>query len=437
MDFQVIIENYQENENSPGSYEKKFKSNTTIKDVLQEFGFDSAYVVNVQQEIIKPQITLNEIKTLYDCGTQEQKLVLELFSEDNSHGTYIKLKYSFNNPDKSNIIKWDIEKQDTTLYSYFLHFNPKQIIHKNKSINPQLSLKNIKQNADDEVELIILDKELDQDEILVIIYSDQFSQKVGTYDLVQNQQQNIGEAALLSNINQGLEIQEQIIYYQIEKRSVTIESILQKLTNYNIFALQSSKGVLDSKKTLGYYFKIDLQCKLLIIQNKLPVQNIQIEQGKVLVNVFQQGQLILRQLFDQFYKLSMVQKHVSQKIKGDIYFIMANKDDLQPSDDLSDFDEQELYLEVIVKQVDYDEMEAYLKQTLKQVQQLKQKQKNIEITQESINPIYKKLIQKDSIINRLQQIIEQQKYKKDQKDIILKMKTISYTQSEQINSGQV
>lgn len=54
MDFQVIIENYQENENSPGSYEKKFKSNTTIKDVLQEFGFDSAYVVNVQQEIIKP-----------------------------------------------------------------------------------------------------------------------------------------------------------------------------------------------------------------------------------------------------------------------------------------------------------------------------------------------------------------------------------------------
>ncbi|CAD8155633.1 unnamed protein product [Paramecium pentaurelia] len=433
MDFQVIIENYQENENSPGSYEKKFKSNTPIKDVLQGFGFDSAYVVNVKQEIIKPQTTLNEIKTQYDCDTQEQKLVLQLISKDNSHDTYTKMKYYFNNPDTSNMIKWVIEKQDTTLYSHLLNLKPKQIIHKNKSINPQLSLKNIKQNTDDEVELSILDKELDQNEILVIIYSNQFSQIVGSYDLVQNQQQNNGEAALLSTINQGLEIQEQILYYEIEKKSVTIESILQKLTNYNIFALQSSKGVLDSKKTLGYYFKIDLQCKLLIIQNKLALQNIQIEQGKVLVNVFQQGQLILRELFNKFYKLSMIQKRLSQKIKGDIYFIMADKDDLQPSDDLSDFNEQEIYLEAIVKQVDYDEMEVYLMQALKQVQQLKQKQQNIEITQESINPVYKKLIQKDQIINRLQQIIEQQKYKEDEKDIILKMKTISYTQSEQIN----
>ncbi|CAD8121002.1 unnamed protein product [Paramecium sonneborni] len=417
--YSIIITNYDDYSNVP--YEKIFNPQTSIQKVLEEFQLDDAYIINHEKKIIQPQTKLSELKQ-----TEENKI---LFQKQSNNEEVLKdcvrIKYYTKEQESNQCqIIWEIQQ---SLYPPIVYFSLQKgfrcIIHKNKKIqNCDLLFQNLKNNENENevLEFSVLNNDLQEDEILVIIFSNQMRNQVGSYQWKFNRNIIINHQ---NQQNQIFEIEEQILYFGVEKRSATVKSILDKLNKQNQIAFQSGKGSLDPQQTLNHYFKTELQCKLLIIENIYQPLIIQQQDMMIVVNIIQNGQLLMRKQFDQSTKKDQIENSLlnEKKIKGlgliDFYFDDNLISDYDSLGDLIFDNKKEINLEIFDRYTDLDQMEDFVLNTLNEIREAKKKQQKNE--QGSVNLIYKKIIQPERIVNRICKIIEKQKYNNKQQDSLL------------------
>ncbi|CAK61831.1 unnamed protein product (macronuclear) [Paramecium tetraurelia] len=429
----ITITNYKSDENVEGPYEKQFRSDCTMAQVLQEFGLDSALIVGYKDIIESNKIlkkVYEESPQFISQGYQPKQLQLKIIHQQNNLQGNTKCKFYIKNVVDQPFIEYILVDQNYTICSKIKAEN--SVIHNNKIADREEQFKNIQ--SDHQIELSIIpnsEGEIDKlSQMQVQIFSDQI-QNHGSY-------------------KDGNVIREKLLYLEIEEKSIIIQSLIEKFNNKNndnIFAplkQQRDFGIL--KENCKIISETESLCKLIGLRNEKQGNHLQqrADEQKRIVNVFYNGKQILHEIFEKDDEVKAIDNKLPEELRGKVDFIIPDNVVVQEYQELGELSynvNDEINLQVINRQVLYDKMETVLKQALQQVQKLKQDQNDIEIREDQ-NDIkikqelsaYSLILEKDQTIDRLQQVIEQLRFKKSKQEQILEIQNITETVSKQIDT---